>query len=584
MGEITALLVGNQNCGKSALFNRLTGGHAQVGNWPGVTVAPRTGRAGEITLIDLPGLYALDAASPEEQLTVDCLRNAADGVIVAAADATCLARSLYLPLQLTSLGCPMVLVLTMMDEVRRRGGLIDTSMLSRMLGVPVIPVSARTGEGLATLLHAIRAEAAVPPPLPGSDTPASRYQFIDGTLLGCITRPCRPYTASNRLDEWALRPLTATVFLLLAMAVLLTIVCGAPASFMMSWVEAFLSRCSESVVLWMAGNAVAPWLRGLIMDGLLPGVTSVLTFAPTILLLFLCLTLLEDSGCMARASFLLDVPMRRLGLSGKSLFPLLMGCGCTVTAAMAARSIPSDQERRRTIRLSCFVPCGAKMPVCMVIAVGAFPHDAPWIIAALVILVLLLGVMASLAAKQPDPSPLLLEMPPWRMPAAQGVLRTSLHHVASFLRRVMSVILLSSVGVWLARTYRWDLMPAADFTDSILGQLSYAAAPLLAPLGFAAPEAAASLMTGLLAKENVISTMHILTGGDLTRILPTPLSTVSFLVFFMLYPPCIAALSAIGHESPKEGEGWQAAVLQTLLAWGMAFAINVIGSICKSIP
>lgn len=583
MGEITALLVGNQNCGKSALFNRLTGGHAQVGNWPGVTVAQRAGRAGEITLVDLPGLYALDAASPEEQLTAVCLRESADRVIVAAADATCLARSLYLPLQLTMLGRPMVLTLTMMDEVRRRGGQIDTDLLSRMLGIPVIPVSARTGEGLASLLHAIRTEAVTPPGLPVTDDPVARYRFIDERLLRCIVRPCRPNTASDRLDQWALRPVTAAIFLLTIVAGLMSMICGAPARLMTGWVEVMLSRCGESVAAWMAAHAVSPWLQGLVLEGLLPGMTSVLSFAPMILLLFLGLTLLEDSGCMARASFLLDMPMRRLGLSGRSLFPLLMGCGCTVTSAMAARSISEAQERRHTIRLACFVPCGAKLPVCIMIAGSAFPRHAPWIVAGLLMLVLLLGILTSRTRVTAAQSPLLLEMPSWRIPTVRGVLRTALHHVAGFLRRVTTVILLSSIAVWLARTYRWDLMPAASFTDSILGGLSAAASILLTPLGFPAPEAAASLLTGLLAKENVVSTMHILTGGDLTRLLPTPLSAVSFLTFFMLYPPCIAALSAIRHESPGKSDACRSVVFQTLLAWVSAFAVQTIGRICMSV-
>ncbi|MBR4081328.1 MAG: ferrous iron transporter B [Clostridia bacterium] len=582
----TAALVGNQNAGKSTLFNRLTGGTAQVGNWPGVTVEQRSGRMRDVTLVDLPGVYALSAFSPEEAITGEFLRSGQADVIVSVADGTCLDRSLYLTLQLAALRLPMVLAINMMDEVQRRGGKLDAAKLSAKLGIPVIPVSGRSGEGVSDLAKAIRSSAAVPvvPHFPEEEPAASagRYRYIDDMLASCVVAPCEPDLISDRLDSVMLHPYLSVVCLGIILLSVLTMTCGAPAQMLAERVVQCFALCADHMADWMTSARVTSWLKELVLEGLLPGVGSVLSFAPMMFLLFLCMTVLENSGCMARISFLLDKPMRAVGLSGKSIFPLLMGCGCSVTAVLASRSVPDASERRRAIRIMPFVPCSAKLPICMMLSASFFPDHAPLMMLCMILGLFLLAVFAGLwmyGGEKERRSSVLLELPPWRTPGLRGVMRTCLHHMGDFLRRVASVILLSSAVVWLLRSYAPDFSPVSQLSESMLGMLSACIAPLLRPAGFGSPEAAAALITGLLAKENVVSTLHILCDGRLGALFPSSLSAMSFAAFMMIYSPCTAALSAISAEVGKR-TAWGIAAMQTLLAWGIAVCIRAVGGMC----
>lgn len=582
----TAALVGNQNAGKSTLFNRLTGGTAQVGNWPGVTVGQRFGRMGDMTLVDLPGVYSLSAFSPEETITEAFLRSDQADVIVSIADGTCLDRSLYLTLQLTALHKPMVLAINMMDEVQRRGGKLDSAMLSAKLGIPVVPVSGRSGEGVTALAAAIRTSAAIPaaPRFPDEEPAASaeRYRYIDDMLATCVVAPCKPDLISDRLDSVMLHPYLSAVCLAVILLSVVTLICGAPAQALAERVAQCFALCTDRVEAWMTSAHIVPWLQGLVLEGVMPGVAGVLSFAPMMLLLFLCMTVLENSGCMARISFLLDKPMRAVGLSGKSIFPLLMGCGCSVTAVLSSRSVPDASERRRAICIMPFVPCSAKLPICMMLSARFFPDHAPLMVLCMMLGLLLLAVLVGLwmhGGEKERRSSVLLELPPWRLPALHGIMRTCLHHMGDFLRRVASVILLSSAVVWLLRSYAPDFTPASQLSESMLGVLSGCIAPLLRPAGFGSPEAAAALITGLLAKENVISTLHILGGDQLDALFPSPLTAMSFAAFMMIYSPCTAALSAIAAEAGKR-TAWGIAAVQTLLAWGIAVCIRTVGGMC----
>ena len=626
----TIALVGSPNCGKTTLFNAVTGLHQHVGNWAGVTVERKEGTQNGVKWVDLPGVYALSPYSAEEKVTIDYLSGGDYDEILQIVDATALARGLYLTHQLTQLSRPMTIALNMMDECRKRGIAIDTEKLSARLGIRVLPMSARDGTGVSELLRALKDGAKTPksPPsapytaiiqrmksaLPEGNLPSEfrAWKALEGDEMGAAEaaragqaqlrvqfgmsaaaalsalryawaddlcaavrqgNPDNP-TRADVIDALVLHPVLALPILAGLLALMLSLAFGRFGSGLSDGLTNIILMIQSALDGVLRHWQVAEALRRLIVEGLMTGVGSVVSFLPMLLILFACLSLLEDSGYMARAAFLMDRPMRALGLSGRSFIPLLLGFGCSVPAALSARSMRGERDRRFTLLMIPFISCSAKMPVFA--ALSTLLPGGAWMIFALCALgISLAALIAQILRKTLFPgesAAFVMELPPYRLPLMSSVLRKMLRRTGEFLSRACSVILLSSVAVWLIGRFTWTGAWAASTQESILGSIAGAIAPIFAPLGFGSVAVTAALLTGLLAKESIISTLAVLAGqgsirAALSASLPTPAAALALMTFVLLYPPCAAASASIIKGLKSRKLSVLMVTGQCLLAW-----------------
>ena len=665
---IRLALAGNPNCGKTTLFNALTGSNQYVGNWPGVTVEKKEGTARvndrELTIVDLPGIYSLSPYSMEEIVTRDFIIREAPDCIIDVVDATNLERNLYLTIQLLELERPTVVALNFMDEVERRGDHIDADRLSKELGVPVVPITAKTGQGIEQLLHTAHRQIHLgytlePDDLYDSFThdihhqigelihdrayavglPAhwasikllegdrlvakmldlspdearrtekiaktyeassdlgdretliadSRYQYIERVVSACLTRgqPSQQATLTEAIDRVVTHRILALPLFLCTMLLMFVVTFGPFGSWLQDGVAAGLDWFSQGLNGAMTAAGVSPVLVSLACDGIIAGVGGVLSFLPQIALLFLFLSFLEDSGYMSRAAFIMDRLLRRFGLSGKAFIPMLMGFGCSVPAIMGARTMENEKDRRMTILLIPFMSCSAKLPVYGMIASAFFGPWAGLVVFGLYVIGMLTGILSGLLFKRTlfagEPAPFVLELPPYRLPSLGNMLLHVWQKVKGFLVKAGTLILLLSVVLWLLQSFDFRLHMVDDAAQSMLGHIGAWIAPVFAPLGFGHWQAAVALLTGLIAKEMVVTSLSMFYGFSLTAagaevaaamVGFTPLSAFAFLVFILLYVPCVAAVSTLAKElnSPKWTAfsiGWQVgcAYLAALLVY-----------------
>ena len=666
--SLTFALVGNQNCGKTTLFNQLTGSNQHVGNFPGVTVDRKDGQIrghAEATVTDLPGIYSLSPYTSEEVVSRRFIIEARPDALINIVDATNIERNLYLTMQLMELDRPMVLALNMMDEVAANGGTIDVNLLEQLLGIPVVPISAARNEGIGELVehalevarrderpgrldfcspagedtgalhrcihsvihliedHAVRAgipvrfaatklvegDELVREALQldvnelrtlehiikqmeaesGSDRLSAladmRFAFIGEVCRRCVVKPreSREHKRSVAIDRILTGRFTAFPAFLAIMGLVFWI------SF--EWLGAWLQGLMEEGVAAFTGVTaqalaslgVNPVVQSLVIDGIFAGVGSMLSFLPLIVVLFLLLSMLEDSGYMARVAFVMDKVLRKFGLSGRSFVPMLLGFGCSVPAIMSTRTLPSEHDRKMTVMLTPFMSCSAKLPVYGLLTAAFFAHNSALVMVSLYLLGIAVAAVVAIVFKHTvfkgEPVPFIMELPNYRLPSAKTTVLLAWDKAKDFIQRAFTVIFAASIVIWFLQTFDWQFNVVADQSESLLAGLGGLLSPVLAPLGFGDWRASTALVTGLMAKESVISTLAVLLGSESTAALAglfTPLTAYTFLVFTLLYPPCVAAIGAVRAEL---GARWAVAVfaLQCGVAWVVAFAVRLVG-------
>ena len=656
-------LAGNQNCGKTTLFNQLTGSNQHVGNFPGVTVDQKSGEIRgqkDCTVVDLPGIYSIRPYTPEEIVTRDFILNQHPDGLINIVDATNIERNLYLTLQLMEMRIPMVLALNMMDEVTVNGGTIDIQGMSRALGIPVVPISAVKNEGVDELvkiavltaknrvypavydfcspgpvhrcIHAVvhqiedHAEAAR---LPvrfaatklieededirtrleldqnelellehsvqemesecGMDRNAAladmRYNFIENvcekTVVKC--RESKERARSEAIDRVVTNKYLALPLFFGIMLAIFYLTFNVIGAFLSDLLAAGIDSLTAAVDTALTAYGLNPVVHSLVIDGVFAGVGSVLSFLPIIVVLFFFLSILEDTGYMARVAFVMDQLLRKIGLSGRSIVPMLIGFGCSVPAIMSTRTLASERDRRMTILLTPFMSCSAKIPIYGVFTAAFFPRYAALVMIALYFTGILVGIIAAkllgATAFRGNPVPFVMELPNYRFPSAKSVWQLCWDKAKDFLTRAFTIIFVATIIFWFLQTFDTRLNLVTDSANSLLATVGTVLAPLFAPLGFGDWRVSTALITGFIAKESVISTLGILTGAgtDVTvealGSLFTTVTAASFLVFTLLYTPCVAAISAVKREL---GSGWKAAgvaLSQCAVAWVVSFLV-----------
>ena len=657
-------LAGNQNCGKTTLFNALTGSNQHVGNFPGVTVDQKSGEVREhkeCTVVDLPGIYSLRTYTQEEIVTRDYILNQKPDGIINIVDATNIERNLYLTLQLLELRVPMVLALNMMDEVRANGGTIDVQKLSDDLGIPVVPITAAKGEGVSELMdravetaknrvlpkvydfcaanspvhrcvHAVvhliedHAERLGLPPRfcatkliegdrdmadrlvldqnerellehcivqmeteNGLDRNASladmRYTFIEQVTADAVVK-CHESKEHKRSVAWD-RVLTGKYTALPIFFGVMLLIFWLTFDVIGQGLSDLLALCIDYVTAGVDGALTAyginPVVHSLIIDGIFAGVGSVLSFLPIIVTLFFFLSILEDTGYMARVAFVMDKLLRKIGLSGRSIVPLLIGFGCSVPAIMATRTVSSDRDRKMTILLTPYMSCSAKIPIYGFFTAAFFTDHKALVMISLYVLGIVVGILAALVMKgtafRGKPVPFVMELPNYRMPSAKSVGLLLWEKAKDFLQRAFTVIFLATVVIWFLQSFDTRLNVVTDSADSLLALIGQWLAVLFRPLGFGDWRCATALISGFIAKESVVSTLQVLLGNAAITSLFTTRSAISFLVFTLLYTPCIAAVATIRRELGSRIKTVGVVLLQCVVAWLAAYIAYAVGGL-----
>ena len=663
-------LVGNQNCGKTTLFNALTGSNQHVGNFPGVTVDQKMGeikdgKSGSV--VDLPGIYSLRPYTQEEIVTRDFILNEKPDGIINIIDATNIERNLYLTLQLLELRVPMVLALNMMDEVHANGGTINVRELSRCLGIPVVPISAAKGEGVSELLdqavHTARGKtlpkvydfcapdspvhrcihavvhmiqdhadkAGIPARFAatkliegdegilrqlqldqnekellehcivqmenerGLDRNAAladmRYSFIESVVEICVVKchESKEHRRSVRMDKILTGKYTALPVFFGVMFLIFYLTFNLIGQNLSDFLSLGIDKLTMLVDKGLTAYGINPVVHSLIVDGIFAGVGSVLSFLPIIVTLFFFLSILEDTGYMARVAFVMDRLLRKIGLSGRSFVPMLIGFGCTVPAIMATRTVSSDRDRKMTILLTPYMSCSAKIPIYAVFSAAFFPKYAAVVMIGLYVTGILLGILLALVLKnmafRGQPVPFVMELPNYRMPSARSVGLLLWEKARDFLERAFTVIFLATIIIWFLQTFDAKLNVVTDSADSLLAMVGQFISRIFKPLGFDDWRVATALISGFTAKEAVVSTLGVLLGtnvaalGSVLGSLFTPLSALSFLVFTLLYTPCVAAVAAIRRELRSFWKMLGVVILQCGVAWLAGMLVYQIGGL-----
>lgn len=665
--HITFALVGNQNCGKTTLFNRLTGSNQHVGNFPGVTVDRKDGVIkghGNTLITDLPGIYSMSPYSNEEIVTREFILQEKPKGIINIVDASNIERNMYLTMQLMELDIPMVIALNMMDEVRDNGGSIRINEMEEMLGIPVVPISAAKNEGIDELIsHALHVakyqekprridfcssddeESAVhrcihgimhmiedhgkkagisvrfaasklaegdPQMMDklqldenekemmehiicqmekerGLDRAAAmadmRFRFIQTVCDETVTKPkeSKEHVRSQRIDRILTGKYTAIPAFIGMMGLIFWLTFYVIGAWLQQLLEMGITWITEQVdyllQMWDVNQAV----HSLVIDGVFSGVGSVLSFLPIIITLFFFLSMLEDSGYMARVAFVMDKLLRKIGLSGRSIVPMLIGFGCTVPGVMASRTLSSERDRKMTILLTPFMSCSAKLPIYVFFASAFFPEHSVLVMILLYVGGIIMGIITAMLMKRSvfkgEAVPFVMELPNYRMPGVKNVLQLLWEKAKDFLQRAFTVIFLATIAIWFLQNFDFHFQIVSDSQDSMLASIAGIISPLFKPLGFGDWRVSTALITGFMAKESVVSTLSVLLPSKAAMFaILTPLSTAALLAFCLLYTPCVAAIASVKREL---GGKWALAVVfgQCAIAWMAAFLVNLVGTI-----
>lgn len=662
-------LAGNQNAGKTTLYNALTGSNQHVGNFPGVTIEKKEGQIKkhkDAYLVDLPGIYSLSPYTMEEVVTRDFLLNENPDLILNIVDATNIERNLYLTLQLMELSIPMVIALNMMDEVRASGNSIDVQKLSNHLGIPIVPISASKGEGISELIdvlmktakekrdvkkldfctgevhkaihsisHLIEEQAKkanyplrfAATKLVEGDEPTfkklnisenqshiinhvveemekalntdreaaladMRYSYIEKICSDTVIKKqeTKEQIRSEKIDRILTHKYLGIPIFIGIMFVIFWLTFGVIGAPLQEFLENIIGSITEFTSDLMIAYDVSDWIYSLVIDGIFAGVGSVLSFVPLIVVLFFFLSLLEDTGYMARVAFLMDKLLRKIGLSGRSFVPMLIGFGCSVPAIMATRTLASERDRKMTIILAPFMSCSAKLPIYGMITMTFFPDNAAVVMIALYIIGIITAILSGLLLKRTifkgEPVPFVMELPAYRIPSRKSILLNMWDKGKDFVQRAFTIIFLGTIIIWFLQSFDWGFNMVDDSTNSILASLGSIISPLFIPLGFNDWRASTALITGLTAKEAVVSTLSVLTGAitdaELSLALNsifTPLSSFAFLTFTVLYMPCVAAFAATRKELGSIRDAALTALYQTTTAYVVGMIVYRIGSL-----
>ncbi len=671
----TFALVGNPNCGKTTMFNEITGSTQYVGNWPGVTVEKKEGKAKkfkeDIKVIDLPGIYSLSPYTLEEIIARDYIIEEKPDVVINIVEGTNIERNLYLTTQLLELGVPVIVALNMMDAVEAKGDKINAELLAKHLGVPVVPTSARKGRGIGQLMNkalemaqtaavlekekkyisydnsleeciseieaiiennlynkncslrwtAVKVLEGDEKVLEKLDIPVSgleevkscreklqkeygcdietimadnRYKFISN-IIGKAVKKKRSgsLTASDKIDKIVTNRILAIPIFLALMWLVYYVSISTLGDYTIGWVEWLIGDAIGGTIEgWLEAGGAADWLHSLVIDGIIGGVGGVMVFVPQLMILFFFISLMEDSGYMARVAFVMDRLFRKFGLSGKSFIPMLIGSGCSVPGIMATRTIESDKDRKMTIVLTPFIPCGAKWPV-FAMFIAAFFTDSAWVAPALYIIGIGIAVLSGIILKSTilkgEPSPFVMELPEYRVPKLKGVLIHMWDRGKAFMIKAGTIIFIASGLIWLLQSFDFSFS-MVEAESSMLAAIGKAVAPVFSPLGFGEWKAAVATVTGLLAKEVVVATLGILQGiGEVAEDDPsllenirqsfTALSAFSFMIFTLVASPCFAAIGAMKREFNSWKWTFFTVGYQTLLAWLLGVLVFQIGKI-----